>query len=96
MALEREARSIGWEKEDDRKREGKNRNLVGGVEGLKIVDKKEEVKEVQEKKEKVPSVALMGVSMLGNLDGMYSHKNYHGIVLHTYVSPFSISHSLTR
>ncbi|KPV78279.1 uncharacterized protein RHOBADRAFT_11250, partial [Rhodotorula graminis WP1] len=30
-----------------------------------------------------PSTALMGLSMLGNLDGIYKHADFHGINLHT-------------
>ncbi|EKM84094.1 hypothetical protein AGABI1DRAFT_104077 [Agaricus bisporus var. burnettii JB137-S8] len=32
---------------------------------------------------KAPSTALIGLSMLGNLDGIYKHIDYHGLELHT-------------
>ncbi|GAA5834846.1 hypothetical protein JCM11251_002041 [Rhodosporidiobolus azoricus] len=113
MALERERRSIGWERADEekRKREREVQELEGSLQGLGIGLEKEEegeeakrVKEAErlaqeeketaaktfaEKKEgrealsKAPSNALLGLSMLGNLDGMYKHGDYHGIQLHT-------------
>jgi hypothetical protein len=32
---------------------------------------------------KTPSVALLGLSLLGNLDGTYKHASYPELVLHT-------------
>ncbi|ORY69307.1 hypothetical protein BCR35DRAFT_269770, partial [Leucosporidium creatinivorum] len=74
MALERERRAVGFEREDERRRAPK----VVVPEVNKVEEKVEEKKKVV-----VPSTALMGLSMLGNLDGMYAHKNYHGLQLHT-------------
>ncbi|BGO96573.1 2-methylcitrate dehydratase [Rhodotorula toruloides ATCC 204091] len=97
MALEREGRSIGWEREDDerRAREAKKAMEGLGISGVElsqeeeVKEKEEEVKveKVEEKDVKVrpkaPSTALMGLSMLGNLDGIYQHKEYDGIQLHS-------------
>lgn len=79
MALEREGRSIGWEREDDERRA---REASKAMEGLGIsgveTGQLEEVKEVKEVKvekveekdinvrPKAPSTALMGLSMLGS------------------------------
>ncbi|KAL8279399.1 hypothetical protein RQP46_008211 [Phenoliferia psychrophenolica] len=103
MALERERRSIGFEKEDERRRierKADEMGLAGALKGLGLgfgelkgipdekrkVEKKEEVEVVRQKKKEgvvAPSVALMGVSMLGNLDGMYAHASYPSLKLHT-------------
>lgn len=89
MALERERRSIGFEREDERRRVAKStkREMEKGMAGLGIgeicgmendakienpvkiqvsLDPTSPVVVVVEKKPKVPSVALMGVSMLGS------------------------------
>ncbi|GAA5897369.1 hypothetical protein JCM6882_001869 [Rhodosporidiobolus microsporus] len=113
MALERERRSIGFERADEEKRamkrvvEEAERGLKGlgiGVEESEEGDEAGRVKEAErlakEAKEKAakeaaakkdqpaapakaPSTALLGLSMLGNLDGMYKHADFHGIQLHT-------------
>lgn len=62
MALERERRSIGFEREVERRKEG----LVGLGIDLGEKEKTEEVKKVAPPATKMPSVALMGVSMLGS------------------------------
>lgn len=100
MALERERRSIGFEREDERRRVERGRKRAeremgkqmeglgfGNVEGMeedkevpgdivlvveevKEADKKEEVKVVEfvvPVQKKAPSLALMGVSMLGSM-----------------------------
>ena len=84
MALERERRSIGFEREDERRRlekraEELGEGLAGALKGLGVgFGELEAVKiensrpnpvvVVQEDRTKVvaPSVALMGVSMLGS------------------------------
>lgn len=83
-ALERETRSIGFAQEDERK--NAKANLIGlGLEIPKLVLKPSaaiEVKEAPKEVSKaVPNKALMGVSMLGNLDAVYAHKTYQGIEL---------------
>ncbi|GAA5838397.1 hypothetical protein JCM9279_003231 [Rhodotorula babjevae] len=108
MALEREQRSIGFERADDEKRASEARaQLAGlgisGVEGAKEERASGEQESAEEKAvEKVepeeaaavapvdpsarpaaPSTALMGLSMLGNLDGMYKHADFHDLTLHT-------------
>lgn len=105
MALERERRSIGFEIEDERRRQerrgedaaaGLGKALMGL--GIGFGDKSEKneapgelqpsltiTEKAPVKAVAAPSLALMGVSMLGNLDGMYAHKSYHGLELHTCV-----------
>ncbi|GAA5997421.1 uncharacterized protein JCM10292_000251 [Rhodotorula paludigena] len=113
MALERERRSIGFERADDERREREaTEAMVGlGISGVAAEQEeragaddaaqpKEEQAHVkpardaqtqQQKQEhfdrsarpKAPSTALMGLSMLGNLDAIYRHEQYHGIKLHT-------------
>ena len=105
MALERERRSIGFEIEDESRRQAKKAETVAAglaqaVTGLGISDSTEPVilpppvsapvpapapapAPAPPKKVVTPSTALMGLSMLGNLDGMYSHKTMHGLKLHT-------------
>lgn len=50
MALERESRSIGWEKADDEKREKEGNRVRGGVEDEKKLEEVEVKVEVGEKK----------------------------------------------
>ncbi|BGO92798.1 hypothetical protein NBRC10512_007917 [Rhodotorula toruloides] len=97
MALEREGRSIGWEREDDERRAREASKMVEGlgISGVELGQAKEEMEEMKEVRvekveekdinvrPKAPSTALMGLSMLGNLDGIYQHKDYHGIQLHS-------------
>ncbi|GAA5843624.1 hypothetical protein JCM5353_007284 [Sporobolomyces roseus] len=91
MGFERERRSIGFERADEEKN-----GVREGMKGLGITDLTEEKvekvgEEVEVKREegkmteKVPNVSLMGLSMLGNLDGIYQHALYEikGIKLHT-------------
>lgn len=69
MALERERRSIGFEKEDERRKLEKL-GVIEKLEGLGLGDvgmEEDPVAKVEvEKKVGTPSVALMGVSMLGS------------------------------
>ncbi|GAA6006593.1 hypothetical protein JCM10207_004987 [Rhodosporidiobolus poonsookiae] len=115
MALERERRSIGFEKADEEKRRKEVEDVADALLGLGIsgapaqsdeakkaaeterVAREEALKAARtlagtkEAKEeirpaalpKAPSTALMGVSMLGNLDGIYKHASYQGVQLHT-------------
>ncbi|BGP12548.1 hypothetical protein JCM10213v2_000465 [Rhodosporidiobolus nylandii] len=119
MALERERRSIGFERADEAKRAKELAAAVEGLQGLGIVAPAEEsgegrrLREAEELakmesekaantlaemaqqardeelkakttvRQKASSTALMGLSMLGNLDGMYKHAEYPGIKLHT-------------
>jgi len=70
MAAERGARARIWAKEDDDKAAGiPNPPKPAAVAGPS--------------KPKVPSNALMGLSLLGNLDGMYKHATFPEIKLHT-------------
>ncbi|SCV68850.1 BQ2448_971 [Microbotryum intermedium] len=110
MALERERRSIGFEREDERRRQEKlgSGEVSSQLQGLGIsfdgdatesklasslaetlspVGHVATVATTQPAKSttssKAPGTALMGLSMLGNLDAMYTHKSYHGIQMHT-------------
>ena len=72
MARERGARARAWAQEDDHK-------LVNGT-----LNKSAVVTAVDSQaKEKIPSNALMGLSLLGNLDGTYKHTTFPEIKLHT-------------
>lgn len=104
MALNRERRSIGFEREDEARRQARKAEasatagLGPAFAGLGISDATTPKPtlapapgpaaapapaSVAPKKISTPSTALMGLSMLGNLDGMYSHKTMHGLKLHT-------------
>ncbi|GAA6048462.1 hypothetical protein JCM3770_003769 [Rhodotorula araucariae] len=104
MALERERRSVGFERAEDEKRvRAATNDLEGlGISGVdaaaaaegKPVEAQQEkpsavTKEEGEPEEdkhvrpRAPSTALMGLSMLGNLDGVYKHADLHGIRLDT-------------
>ncbi|GAA5993870.1 hypothetical protein JCM5350_006826 [Sporobolomyces pararoseus] len=99
MAFERERRSIGFEKADEEAKE--KEKLEEGIRGVEIVDDEGDIaredserekggadtekEEENGEKEKIPNVSLMGLSMLGNLDGIYQHSDYskRGIELHS-------------
>jgi len=69
MARERGARARVWAKEDDDKANGVWRA------GPPAPQKKPS--------ERPPSSALIGLSLLGNLDGIYKHSSFSDIELHT-------------
>ena len=68
MARERGARARAWAKQDDDK--------AKGVWQAPVVPPKPP-------SERPPSNALIGLSLLGNLDGMYKHSSFSNIELHT-------------
>jgi len=70
MARERGARARVWAQEDDHKQ-------VGTFKRPTVVAVDNQVKET------VPSSALMGLSLLGNLDATYQHATFPEIQLHT-------------
>lgn len=72
MAKERGQRARIWAKEDDDKAMG-------------IVPKPSTTvpTPTSPSKPKIPSAALMGLSLLGNLDGIYKHSAFPAIKLHT-------------
>ncbi|KAG7099636.1 hypothetical protein E1B28_001462 [Marasmius oreades] len=73
MAEERGARARVWAKEDDDKAAGRRKAPTKApvpVDPGKVVSKP-------------PSAALMGLSLLGNLDGIYKHDSFPDIQLHT-------------
>jgi hypothetical protein len=71
MTSERAARAQAWGKEDDDKERGV------------WVPPPPKAKDAAAKQSQVPSAALMGLSLLGNLDGMYKHATYPDVELHT-------------
>ncbi|KAF9270635.1 hypothetical protein L218DRAFT_889237 [Marasmius fiardii PR-910] len=70
MAEERGARARVWAKEDDEKAAGKWKAPIKAPVPV-------------EQASKPPSTALMGLSLLGNLDGIYKHDSFPDIQLHT-------------
>lgn len=68
MSIERGQRARGWAKEDDAKANGTWQTPPAS-------DKP--------KSSKPPSIATLGLSLLGNLDGMYKHSTYPDIQLHS-------------
>ncbi|CAA7265890.1 unnamed protein product [Cyclocybe aegerita] len=74
MANERGARARVWAKEDDDK--------AAETVALKPVLASDPISQ-SPSKPKVPSAALIGLSLLGNLDGIYKHANFPTIKLHT-------------
>ncbi|KAK7058449.1 hypothetical protein VNI00_002083 [Paramarasmius palmivorus] len=76
MAQERGARARVWGREDDEK--------AKGIRSPAAVLPTPPSTPVEEKAmPKAPSAALMGLSLLGNLDGMYKHASFPDIQLHT-------------
>jgi len=69
MARERGARARTWAKEDDEKALG--------------IWKPSQPTQNPKPSPRAPSAALIGLSLLGNLDGIYQHARYPGIALHT-------------
>ncbi|KAJ8523385.1 hypothetical protein ONZ45_g174 [Pleurotus djamor] len=67
-ASERGERAKGWAKEDDAKANG---------------TWKAPIPKAKPTNTKPPSVATIGLSLLGNLDGIYKHSNFPDISLHT-------------
>ena len=70
MARERGARARVWAREDDDKLAGSFKKPI-----VASADNQD--------KERVPSVALLGLSLLGNLDATYKHATFPEIELHT-------------
>jgi hypothetical protein len=70
MARERGARARVWAQEDDQKLAGTFQKPVVAAADSQV-------------KEKIPSSALMGLSLLGNLDATYKHATFPEIALHT-------------
>ncbi|KAM0793375.1 hypothetical protein ACM66B_000830 [Microbotryomycetes sp. NB124-2] len=86
-AVEREHRSIGFALEDELKAQQCPRPIGLGLEIHASTQKTAAERPMtpppppSKTLEKVPSTALMGLSMLGNLDGVYTHKAYNGVQL---------------
>ncbi|KAF4604942.1 hypothetical protein EYR40_003725 [Pleurotus pulmonarius] len=68
MSVERGQRARGWAKEDDAKANGTWQAPPPAN---------------KPKSSKPPSIATLGLSLLGNLDGMYKHSTYPDIQLHS-------------
>jgi hypothetical protein len=78
MARERGARARAWGKEDDEKENG---TWVPPVPSTNAESSPREP--VLPSRPKAPSSALIGLSLLGNLDGMYKHAQFPDVKLHT-------------
>lgn len=76
MARERGERARGWAKEDDEKEMGT------WVPPAKKAESQPQ-ESVLPPRAQVTSTALMGLSLLGNLDGIYKHANFSSVKLHT-------------
>ncbi|EMD41917.1 hypothetical protein CERSUDRAFT_110472 [Gelatoporia subvermispora B] len=77
MAEERGERARGWAKEDDEKEQG---TWKPPVYSSSASPPKEPILPARPK---APSAALMGLSLLGNLDGIYKHATFPSVRLHT-------------
>lgn len=80
MARERGERARGWAKEDDERERG---TWVPPTPATNAVASSVVAEPVLPARAKVPSTALMGLSLLGNLDGMYKHATFPALTLHT-------------
>ncbi|KAF8274149.1 hypothetical protein EI94DRAFT_1714831 [Lactarius quietus] len=72
MAIKRGKQSRAWAKEDDEKEAG-----------VYVSSVPKTTSDKPPSPPRAPSVALLGLSLLGNLDGMYKHANFPDIKLHT-------------
>lgn len=72
MAIKRGKQSRAWAKEDDEKEAG-----------VCIPSAPKSTSDKPPEPPRNPSVALLGLSLLGNLDGIYKHANFPDIRLHT-------------
>lgn len=79
MARERGERARVWAKEDDEKEKG---TWVPPAPAPKA-DTTRSAESVLPARAKAPSTALIGLSLLGNLDGIYKHASFPDINLHT-------------
>ncbi|KAK4057560.1 hypothetical protein OIO90_001205 [Microbotryomycetes sp. JL221] len=86
-AQERAQRSIGFAREDERKKAvAKSVGLgldMSSLDSSSLSPKPQQIHTEESAQVKAPSTALMGLSMLGNLDATYAHKthNANGIEL---------------
>ena len=71
MSKKRGAQAREWGKEDDQKAAGT------------WIPSPQEKPAATPLPPKVPNNALMGLSLLGNLDGVYKHQNFESIKMHT-------------
>jgi hypothetical protein len=71
LARQRSRQARIWAKEDDEKERGSWLAPVATSPSLPKPNRR------------APSIALIGLSLLGNLDGMYQHANFPEIKLHT-------------
>ncbi|TCD62410.1 hypothetical protein EIP91_006938 [Steccherinum ochraceum] len=80
MARERSQRSQKWGKEDDEKEKGTWSPPTPPSEQSPPSPPREPVLPARAK---APSAALIGLSLLGNLDGIYKHLTFPALELHT-------------
>ena len=80
MAKERGARARAWGKEDDEKEKGTWTPPSPSPDAEAAASAQLQLLPTRAK---APSTALIGLSLLGNLDGMYKHANFPDVKLHT-------------
>ncbi|KAI0785040.1 hypothetical protein C8Q75DRAFT_723299 [Abortiporus biennis] len=78
MSKERGERARAWAREDDEKEKG---TWVPPT--PKPVDTTQQREPVLPARAKASSAALMGLSLLGNLDGIYKHATFPSVKMHT-------------
>lgn len=83
MARERGERARAWGKEDDEKENGTWVPPTAAPAPTPTADAAIPSEPVLPPRAKVPSTALLGLSLLGNLDGIYKHASFPDIDLHT-------------
>jgi hypothetical protein len=78
MAKERGSRARLWAKEDDEKEKG-----TWTPPTPPSTEEQPSLEPVLPSRAKAPANALIGLSLLGNLDGVYKHASFPNITLHT-------------
>ena len=86
MAIKRGKQSRAWAKEDDEKEASVCISPAPPKTSTATSDR-------SPSPPRTPSVALLGLSLLGNLDGMYKHANFPDIKLHTLTTGSRQRHS---
>lgn len=82
MAMERGARARAWAKEDDERENGTYVPPAPAPATAPTTDGAAK-EPVLPARAKVSSAALIGLSLLGNLDGIYKHATFPAVELHT-------------
>lgn len=74
MSKKRGVQARAWGKEDDQKADGT---------WVPTPPQEEKAPAAAPNPPKIPSSALIGLSLLGNLDGIYKHQDFESIKMHT-------------